>query len=139
MLENQTVLEIGLQYFKANHIPIMPSAVINDVNLALSELYVTKWQEEVNREDSIRGTFHNKLRTYCIFKQSFSTEPYLKLLNKSNRSALAKFQCGVAPIHIETGCYEQLALNDRKCILCQADSIESEEHVILKCDAYADI
>ncbi len=66
--------------------PIMPSAVINDVNLALSELYVTRWQEQVNREDSIRGTGHNKLRTYCTFKQSFSTEPYLKLLNKSHRS-----------------------------------------------------
>ncbi len=116
----------------------MPSAVINDVNLALSELYFTRWQEQVNREDSIRGTGHNKLRTYCTFKQS-STEPYLKLLNKSHRSALAKFQCGVAPSRRETGPYEQLALNDRKCILCQADSIESEEHVILKCDAYADI
>ncbi len=94
---------------------------------------------QVNRGDSIRGTGHNKLRTYCTFKQSFSTEPYLKLLNKLHRNALAKFRCGVTPICIETGRYEQLALNDRKCILCQADSIESEEHVILKCDAYADI
>ncbi len=117
----------------------MPSAVINDVNFALSKLYVTRWQEQVNREDSIRGTGHNKLRTYCTLKQTFSTEPYLKLLHKSHRSTLAKFRCGVAPIHIESRCYEQLALNDRKCILCHADSIESEEHVIFKCDAYADI
>ncbi len=65
--------------------------------------------------------------------------PYLKLLNISHRSDLAKFRCGVAPIRIESWHYEQLALNDRKCILCQADSIESEEHVMLKCDAYADI
>ncbi len=68
-----------------------------------------------------------------------SAEPYLKLLNTSHRIPLAKFRCGVAPISIETERYEQLALNDRKCILCQADSIESEEHVLLKCDAYADI
>ncbi len=46
---------------------------------------------------------------------------------------------GVTPIRIEIGHYEQLAQNDRKCILYQADSIESEEHLILKCDAYADI
>ncbi len=38
--------------------------------------------------------------------------------------ALAKFRCGVAPIRIESRQhYEQLALNDWKCILCQADSI----------------
>ncbi len=54
-------------------------------------------------------------------------------------NALAKIRCGVSPIRIETGGYAQLALNDRKCILRQADSIGSEEHVILKCDAYADI
>ncbi len=90
----------------------------------------------MNRGDWNRGTGHNKQRTYCTFKQSFSTEPYLRLLNKSHRSALAKFRCGVAPICIETGHYEQLALNDRQCILCQADSIESEEHIILKSDAY---
>ncbi len=117
----------------------MPSAVINDVNHALSELYVTRWQEQVNREDSTRGTCHNKLRTYCTFRQSFSTEPYLQLLNKSHRSALAKLRCGWAPIRIGAERYEQLALNDRKCIVYQADSIESEEHVILKRDAYADI
>ncbi len=40
----------------------------------------------------------------------------------------------MASIRIETGSYEQLALNERNCILCQA-----EEHVILKCDSYADI
>ncbi len=46
---------------------------------------------------------------------------------------------GVPSTYIETGCYELLALNDRTCLLCRADSIESEEHVILKCYAYADI
>ncbi len=131
--------EIGLPYLEDIGTPVVPSAVINDVNLALSELYVTRWQEQVTREDSIRGTGHNKLRTYCKYKQSFSTEPYLKLLNKSHRSALARFRCGVAPIRIETGRYEQLYLNDRKCLLCQDDSVESEEHVILRCDAYSDI
>ncbi len=35
--------------------------------------------------------------------------------------------------------HEQSALNDRKCILCQANFIESEECVILKCDTYTDI
>ncbi len=102
----QFYTEIALKYLKAIDIKIMLSAVINGVNLALSELYVTRWQELVNREASIRGTGQHKLRTYCTFKQSFSTELYLKLLNKSHRSALAKFWCGVAPIRIETGHYK---------------------------------
>ena len=46
----------------------------------------------------------------------------------SNRSALAKFRCGVAPIRLETGRYERLDVNDRICPICNI-GIEDEMHV----------
>lgn len=46
-----------------------------------------------------------------------------------HRSALSKFRCGVAPIHIETGRYEGLEGLDRKCPFC--DNVLDESHVIL--------
>ena len=52
-------------------------------------------------------------------------------------AALSKFRCGVAPIKIETGRYEGLNIDDRKCPFCNV--IESESHVILNCTLYDDI
>ena len=57
------------------------------------------------------------------------------LLPVSNRSALAKFRCGVAPIRIETGRYEQLPEHERICPLCRG-GIETELHVIMECSVY---
>lgn len=56
----------------------------------------------------------------------------------SYRSAYAKFRCGVAPIRVETGRYENLRLLERTCFCCP-DSIENEEHVLLFCPLYDDI
>jgi hypothetical protein len=36
----------------------------------------------------------------------------------SNRSAFAKFRCGVAPIRLETGRYENIRLEERCCFNC---------------------
>ena len=54
------------------------------------------------------------------------------------RSAFAKFRCWVAPLRIETGRYEQLEVNDRKCPFCTQD-VETELHALLKCKEYVDI
>jgi hypothetical protein len=54
----------------------------------------------------------NKLRTYKLFKEVFETEMYLsKNIPSRYRSAFAKFRCGVAPLRIETGCYENKNVN----------------------------
>ena len=60
------------------------------------------------------------------------------LLPYKHRSALAKFRCGVAPIRLETGRYERLAVNNRICPLCNRE-VENEVHVLLKCPQYTDI
>ena len=60
------------------------------------------------------------------------------LLPLKHRSALAKFCCGVAPIRLETGRYERLAVNNRICPLCNTE-VENEIHVLLNCPQYNDI
>ena len=54
------------------------------------------------------------------------------------RSAFAKFRTGVAPLRLETGRYENLAVNQRTCFNCK-ESVESEQHVLLKCPLYEDL
>ena len=56
----------------------------------------------------------------------------------AERSALAKFRCGTAPIKIETGRYESIAAGARTCgFVCMA--IENEEHVLIDCPIYDDL
>ena len=49
--------------------------------------------------------------------------------------SFAKFRAGVAPLRLETGRYENLAVNQRTCFNCR-DMIESEHHVLLNCPLY---
>jgi len=99
-----------------------------------------KWLQTVNMQTARRGAGLNKLRTYNKFKQVFEVESYVLEGNMSRgrRSALAKFRCGVAPIRLETGRYENLSVDQRVCPFC-ATSVEDESHVILDCQTYADI
>ncbi len=55
-----------------------------------------------------------------------------------HRSAFAKFRCGVAPLRLETGRYENIALDARLCTFCNANTVETEMHVMLDCDMYDD-
>ena len=54
-----------------------------------------------------------------------------------HRSAYCKYRCGVAPIRIETGRFENLSIENRTCPFCHA--IETENHVIFYCAVYEDI
>ena len=113
--------------------------VISVCEYACFRLYTEKWKNELNRERARRGNGQNKLRTYRTFKSNFETETYVKMIMPfSWRSAFAKFRSGVAPLRLETGRYENLAVNQRTCFNCRG-SVESEKHVLLHCPLYEDL
>ena len=65
-------------------------------------------------------------------------EKYCSLImSPKHTSALSKFRCGVAPIRIETGRYENLKENERICPFCDCD--EDAMHVLIYCNLYADV
>ena len=87
-------------------------------------LFKQNWSSELNNVNRANGG-QSKLRTCRIFNSEYQSESYITAnLPVHHRSALAKFRCGFAPIRIETGRFERLALEDRKCINC--DAIESD-------------
>ena len=70
---------------------------------------------------------------YVHIEDRFETENYCKIpLRFTHRSAFAKFRCGVAPLRIETGRYENLRLNERMCSVCSGE-VEDEAHVLFWC------
>lgn len=112
------------------------SFVVNSVLSKMFLSHVNKWRESLNADISRSGRGGNKLRTYRLFKDSYNTENYCKIpLPFSHRSAFAKFRCGVAPLRIETGRYENVSVNERVCSVC-TNEVEDEAHVILRCPLY---
>ncbi len=43
-----------------------------------------------------------------------------------------------APLRIETGRYENIALNDRICQLCDCGNVEDEIHFLMSCTLMGD-
>ena len=82
---------------------------IKDLDNVLQEFYFRNWHNSVNNNISKSGKGGNKLRTYALFKDNCTAEPYVsQVMNKQSRGALAKFRCGVAPLKIELGRYSSL-------------------------------
>ena len=86
--------------------PIGTEFVKNLREAGLNE-FKTRWFNSIHSATEPSGRGRNKLRTYCMFKTVFETEPYCKLIMPlRHRATFAKFRCGVAPLRIETGRYE---------------------------------
>ncbi len=99
--------------------------IMADLDLVLSEFYEYKWYQKVSSETGVNRTGRNKLRTYKNFKREHSVEHYVKApLPRGEKSAMAKFRVGVAPIKLETGCYTRTPEDERLCVLCQLNEIE---------------
>jgi hypothetical protein len=114
--------------------------VFNDVKVVIHEFYVNQWYNDLNRVNAKRGQGRNKLRTYKLFKDALETECFLlKVNNRQHIRDLARFRCGVAPLAIETGRFNNTPLDNRLCLFCDANAIEDEKHVLLHCDMYNDI
>ena len=78
-----------------------------------------------------------KLRTYCIFKNEYTTEPYVRcILNRSYRSLLAQFRSGILPLRVETGRYQNIPPEFRLCLMCNENVCEDETHFMFDCALY---
>ncbi len=98
----------------------------------MSEKYAITWKEQV--------TNYPKLRTYLDFKDNWKEENYLKMsLNRRERSILSQTRFGILPIRIETGRFMGEKLEDRICVFCNLNMVESEYHYIYHCPFYREI
>lgn len=112
---------------------------VQEMDEVLFEHYEVRWSADIHREGARRGNGRNNLRTYRLFKQEYRSEAYVNTtMSRANRSALAKFRCGVAPIRLETGRYEGLPEAERLCPVCDTAEVETEEHVLIRCPLYQD-
>ena len=129
------LLEININI----NMPINKNLFLNDLKAALHKDAVIKWKSELNREAAKRGRGRNKLRHYRLFKNEFKAEAFvIHRITRRQRSSIAKFRAGVAPINIELGRYRNIPCEERFCVQCN-NIVESEMHVLLHCPLYTDI
>ena len=103
------------------------------------ESFKEDWVNKVSSDQGAGPSQANKLRTYNEFKFDYGAEYYVKsVLSRNNRSAIAKFRCGVAPLRIETGRFERLPVDQRLCFHCNG-LVEDELHAIVVCPLYQDL
>jgi hypothetical protein len=77
---------------------------------------------------TINQEYKNLFLLLKILKQVLATVSYH--ISSRYTSAFAKFRCGVAPLRIETGRYENKIVNERVCFICH-EQIEDEKHALL--------
>ena len=94
---------------------------------------------------------HNKLRTYSVFKGSFSIEPYLELVrNRNQRAFLTRLRVGSHNLAVELGRRTRLPtpLAQRVCtygtppptpVGCTPPTppVDTEDHFLVKCKRFS--
>lgn len=96
------------------------------------DTYCQSWYSDINNSP--------RLRSYAIFKHNFIREKYLDVIHEYKfRHALSRFRISSHRLNIETGRYTNTPLNERVCIQCNMNQIESEFHFLLVCPKYRDL
>jgi hypothetical protein len=95
----------------------------------INEIIQTEWYNDLSNKP--------KLRTYRKYKQTVGVEPYiLQFMSRKSRSLLSQFRCGILPLRIETGRFQNIELENRLCKYCECNVIEDEKHFLCECTLY---
>ena len=110
------------------------SPIINSISQRLKDIYTQTFITEIHNDHN-RGTSSssNKLRTYRLFKSSYTEEEYLSVNNIQHRVAATKLRISCHKLLIETGRHNRIPLQNRLCQYCNMNRIEDEQHFILDC------
>ena len=81
-----------------------------------------------------------KLQFYQNFRKGHDAENYLEMiLSFDQRRQLTKFRLSSHKLVIETGRYSKpkTPVQQKLCVLCNRNEIETEKHLFLKCSLYS--
>jgi hypothetical protein len=112
-----------------HHYSALRTCDLDTVDAKLRQQFHIQWLQNIQNTP--------KLRTYKLLKNQYNVEKYVELnIPKNVRSAMAMFRCGVLPLRIETGRYKSEPIEDRICVFCNLNEIETEKHFLLHCPLY---
>jgi hypothetical protein len=111
---------------------IQRSSINNVISSNLELVYSNLWYNHINN-------LQVKLRSYCLFKKSFSLENYVVMFYRSARSHFTKLRISAHNLMIEKGRHvsPKIEPHNRICTLCNLNSVEDEFHFIMECPFYS--
>ena len=106
-------------------------------------LYVAKQSLKDLAFQSI-DSYLNSSNKWLILKHGLKNDrqiqPYLNEGNATKyKIIISKFRLSAHSLNVETGRYESIARENRRCVKCNLADIEDEYHFILKCPFYTDV
>ena len=106
----------------------------NAVKKEIRSNFIQHWKNRIQD----RGT-EKKLDLYAKVRKDFDIPKYLDIPSFRERQMTSKILCSSHKLHIETGRHTNTPREERTCQLCSGNEVESEDHFIINCEAYANI
>ena len=106
----------------------------DEVKKTITKDFINHWRNRIND----RGV-EKKLQLYSKVKQRFQIGEYLDIPTFRERQIISKFMFSNHSLRIETGRYDKIPREQRRCQLCNLDEIEHEDHFIMECPTYNEI
>jgi hypothetical protein len=103
-------------------IPVNIIWIKTHVKQILIDQFIQNWRSEIG--NSSRGHY------YSLFKQEFCIEPYLLRLEQRYRIYITKFRLCNIRIPIETGLWQKITRENRKCTKCSKDVIKDSTRIL---------
>lgn len=102
-----------------------PRSIKSSILRTLKDQYIQKWSSSLQ--------LSSKGKTYSIFKESIQLEPFMIHIPKLHYITLIKFRTSNHKLPIETGRWNNVDLPDRKCTMCDMNTLADEYHYLLEC------
>lgn len=119
-----------------------PNRLENTISHTTLEKYHNIMKNEYLKIWKRNLTKSRKLDFYKNIKENYVAEQYLETINNFNqRRQYTKFRLSNHQLKIETGRYgkQMIPVENRLCLFCDDNKIETEEHMFLKCTFYSDL
>ena len=105
---------------------------IKSIIQRIYDQYYQQWFSEIENS--------TKLEIYKIIKDNFEIEKYLSCVKNENfRIALSRFRCSAHRLMIEEGRFRNIDREQRICLKCNMNAIETEYHFLLVCPFYKEL
>ena len=120
-----TLNDIGFSYIWTSQTPLSNIQLKTVIKQRMKDQFYQSWFSAI--ETSSRGSF------YSLFKSEFKLEKYLINLKENQRLLICKLRCSNIKFPIEQGRWQNIPRAERKCTLCNSNSIGDEFHYLFTC------
>lgn len=117
--------ECGLSYIWGNYDHLDLRSLETLVKQNLKDQFMQNWHATIN--DS------SKCLNYRIYKDKFEFDKYIDILPYKWSTLLCKFRTCNFKLPVETGRWQNIARQERRCTLCSSSDIGDEFHYLFLC------